>query len=536
VIEVESGNIQEVDYEKLPIVRNSFGFFYSGLGWWAKDSQRAYFVDMKRDYQSICVVEFDIHTGNTFILFEETSETYINTSLNTDDLPTFLSLPESNELIWFSERTDWAHCYLYDLDTGKLKNSITQGEWVVRDILYYDELRRELFLSISGRVPDRDPYYRELVRVNIDSKELTVLSSGNHDVLTVPGLHPDQHLQMAKGLYSELIYSGVSYTGNFAVVTCSRADTSPISVLLNRDGDEILTLEVADLSPLYAKVSEAWRWPEPVKLLAADKKTDTYGLVYRPSDFSPEKSYPVLSHVFNTPELSWVPKGSFTNGGSVCGAAYFTAAALAELGFIVVQIDGRGTAFRSKAFQDESYGWAASASHLEDHVAGIEQLAECYPYMDTNRVGIYALHGGPGIQALLDFPEFYKVSVCALVHDSRLMPYLWGDKFEGLPTPASNPEGTQNKTFQYPEEYMDKLQGKVLLVHGMLDISCPPAITFRLVEALQKANKDFDLLLLPCSGHSNNSYVVRRAWDYLVKNLLEIEPPKEFELTTFYDM
>ena len=527
-IDVESEKIQAANYRQIPIVRNSWGFFYSGLGWWGNDSRRAYFVELERDYKTIRVVEFDTHTGSTRVLFEETSSTHISTSLNIDDLPTFVSLPESNELIWFSERSGWAHCYLYDLESGELKNTITQGDWLVRDILSFDANRRELYLQTTGRVLDRDPYYRDLVRVNVDSGELVTLASGDYDLVTVPSIHPDQNTRFAVDLKRcGESTCGVSPRGDFSVITRSRVDSVPVSVLLNRSGEEILEIETADMSPLHMSVSKTWQWPEPVKLLAADGKTDIYGVVYRPSDFSPDRSYPVVSHVFNTAELTWVPKGSFTNG-PVIGWPYMDAAALAELGFIVVQIDGRGTPFRSKAFYDESYGWSSSASNLEDHVTGIQQLAKRYPYMDLNRVGIYSVPGGPGIQGLLDYPDFYKVGACAITHDSRLFSYMWGDKFEGLAGPGPK--------YRHPEANVENLQGKLLLIHGMLDVSAPPAITFRLVEALQKANKDFDLLLLPNVPHAISSYMVRRAWDYLVTHLQGAEPPKEFNLSTALDV
>jgi hypothetical protein len=207
------------------------------LGWWGNDSRRAYFVELERDYKTIRVVEFDTHTGSTRVLFEETSSTHISTSLNIDDLPTFVSLPESNELIWFSERSGWAHCYLYDLESGELKNTITQGDWLVRDILSFDANRRELYLQTTGRVLDRDPYYRDLVRVNVDSGELVTLASGDYDLVTVPSIHPDQNTRFAVDLKRcGESTCGVSPRGDFSVITRSRVDSVPVSVLLNRSG------------------------------------------------------------------------------------------------------------------------------------------------------------------------------------------------------------------------------------------------------------------------------------------------------------
>jgi dipeptidyl-peptidase-4 len=536
-IEVSTGHIKAADYDPIPIVRNGYGFFSSSMGWWGSDSRRAYFVDLARDYKTARVVEFDTPTGATRVLLEETSDTHINLMLNHDESPTFVPLPKSDELIWFSERSGWAHLYLYDLNAGVLKHPITNGEWLVRDTLAVDEERRELFIHTAGRAardtqPDteRDPYYRDLTRVNLDTGELTTLISGDFDVYSVRSFHYDLNTYIASfcGNLEVSSATGVSPSGNFAVVTHSRADSVPVSLLLDRNGQEILELETADMSPIYRLTSKSWQWPEPVKLQAADGTTDIYGLVYRPSDFDPTQSYPVVNHLMNNPEAPWVPKGSFNNSLHY-GRPYLDASAVAELGFIVVQIDGRGTCFRNKAFADESYGWMESVSNLEDHTSGIQQLADRYPYMDLDRVGVYSPFCGSGAtQAMLRYPDFYKVAVASVLVDDRLLPSpMWSDKWQGLDSP-----GAKN---QYPEAYADNLQGKLLLMHGMLNVAVPPAIPFRIVEALQKANKDFDLLLLPNGKHILGSYAIRRAWDYLVKHLQGSEPPKEFKLITGLD-
>lgn len=538
-IEVETARQQDANYRQLPITRNSDGFFTANLGWWSTDSRRAYFVDVEQDYKTVRVVEFDTYTGATKVLFEETANTQINLMLNNDELPAFVPLPQSNELLWFSERSGWGHLYLYDLETGKLKQPVTQGDWLVRMVVYIDAERREAFIQTAGRKfsdnssmtrpdsettnDDRDPYYRDLCRVHLDTGEITTLASSNHDIIAIA--RNDMNTMLAQAFGRDVAMSnGVSQTGQFAVVTRSRADEIPVSLLVDREGQTILHLETADVSGL----PENWRWPEPVKLLAADGLTDIYGLVFRPSNFSPEQCYPIVSHVFNSPEVPWVAKGSFSNG-VFFGQSYPDAAALAELGFIVVQIDARGTPYRHKAFHDESYGWAESASHLDDHVAGIRQLAERYPYMDLTRVGIVSPVGGPGgLQGLLHHPDFYTVGVANALHDSRLMPrVMWSDKYEG--------QSSTGGEHQYPEAAVEQLQGKLLLIHGMLDTTCPPAGVFRVIEALQKSNKDFDLLLLPNLGHAGSSYVIRRTWDFLVRHLLGKEPPKEYKLTTIFD-
>lgn len=522
-IDVESATIKNAHYPTVPVGRNGWGFFgKAGLGWWAADSKRAYFVDQGRGEKIIRVVEFDTNTGATRILFEETSDTHINVSVNSEDYPPFFPIPETNELVWWSERSGWAHLYLYDLNTGALKNTISNGHWQVRDVIHFDAKRREVFVQTAGRVEKRDPYYRDLVRINIDIGEINELISSDHEIVTVS--QKGEVFMFAYGRDVEMA-GGVSPSGEFAVITRSRADELPVSLLVDRNGREVLELEAANIPAL----PNNWQWPEPVKLVAADGETDIYGLVFRPSDFSPEQSYPVISHVFNTPEIHWVSKGSFTNGVAN-GWPYLDAAALAELGFIVVQIDGRGTTYRHKAFHDECYGWFESASKLEDHVAGIQQLAERYNYMDLSRVGITAhtTGGSGGVQGLLQYPDFYKVGVQTMFHDSRLMPGpMMGDKYEGVSGPAPD--------HKYPEALAENLQGKLLLTGGMLDYITPPATMFRLVEALQKANKDFDMVLLPNVGHACSSYLIRRAWDYLVRHLQEVDPPRSFKLTSVWD-
>ena len=518
-IHMKTGRLQEANYRQIPTVCNGHGFFKEDLGWWGGDSQYAYFVDMERSYKTLRVVELNPETGATRVVLEETSETFLNLSQDNDEHPTLMPLPESNELLWWSERSGWAHLYLYDLKTGKLKNTVTQGEWVVRDTCYFDATRREVFLQTGGRHPERDPYYRDLVRVNIDSGELTTLIDSDHDYFIAS--HKNIVTDLSASVYGLDIKdtNGVAPSGDYTVVTRTRADEVSVSILLDRAGKEIRVLEVTDISSL----PNSWQWPEPVKTLAADGETDIYGLMFKPSDFSPNKSYPVLSHVFNVPDSPFVAKGSFQHA-LFLNWCYLDAAALAELGFIVLQIDGRGTPWRSKAFQDESYGSYQAASNLDDHVAGIKQLADGNLYMDLSRVGIYSCIGTDGgVLGLLQHPDFYKVGVNGdCLHDTRLeSAQLVGDMYEGLSGPTSDSL----------EEQVGSLKGKLLLIHGMLNNMAPPAATFRLVEALMAGNKDFDMLLPPKMGHDLISdYVMRRIWDYLVKHLMGAEPPKQFHL------
>ena len=247
-------------------------------------------------------------------------------------------------------------------------------------------------------------------------------------------------------------------------------------------------------------------------------------LVFKPSNFSSDKSYPVINDACNAPDFSFAPSGSFGNN-HFAGMQLFIAAALAELGFIVVQINGRGASYRDKAFKDAGYGSLQVPCMLEDQVAAIRQLAAERPYMDISRVGIHECQGGQGtLQGMLDYPEFFKVGTTNMPHDSRLMAAsMWGDMYEGK----------ERVCQQFPEEKAERLAGKLLMMDGMLDPVTPPAVIFRMVEAFQKANKDFDLILLPSISHGTCgfNYLFRRAWDYLVRYLLDEEPPKGFRLS-----
>ena len=520
-IDVTTGEACEAHYRRIPTCRNGWGFFNAPLGWWAKDSQHAYFIDQTRGDQIVRLVEFDTYSGATRIVFEETSDTHVNLSLNSEDNPPHIYLPETNELIWFSERSGWAHLYLYDLDSGSLKHTITQGEWLVRRVLHFSIERRELIIQTAGRVAERDPYYCDIARVHVDTGEISTLISTDHEYVVHTPKSVIFHVAQSTDWDIADTVHGVSASGDYIVTTRSRADQVPVSLLLNRDGVVVCELETADITALPT----CWQWPEPVKLTAADDKTDIYGLVHRPSHFDANKSYPVINFVMNGPDVLSVSKGSFINNEAQVGINYLGASALAELGFIVVVIDSRGTPLRSKAFVDESYGWIPDSAQTDDHVEAIHQLAARYPFMDLNNVGVVSMYGVTGgLHSLFERPDFYKVGVVTCPQDSRLMGGpVWGEKYEGLSGP--------DKEHCYPEDMVENFEGKLLLMHGMLDTVSTPATTFRLVEALHKANKDFEMFLLPNVGHDASPFI-RRCWDYLVRHMLAVEPPKAFEMAT----
>lgn len=493
------------------------GPFQRNRVWWGSDSAKTYFIDMARGEKSAKVVKFNTLTGDTDIVFEECSNTYVDLHFLNEELCAFMPLPDSDELIWWSKRSGWAHLYLYDLNTGEIKRQLTRGSWSVREVFGFDAVRRDVFVQIAGRSPDRDPYYREICRISLDSAELTCLASSDHDYVV--------HKKGAIFLYA-LKYSGhdtdgvsgISNTGDYIVTTRTRVDEAPVTQLIDRNGHLVMEVETADLSGL----PEDWKWPEPVKLQAADECTEIYGVIFRPTHFDPNLKYPVIDYAQCLPMISIVPKGSFSSD-TISAVTYLTAAAWAELGFIVVIIDGRGTTFRDEKFHHSSYGKMHLASDLEDHVHGIKQLAERYSYMDLERVGITGQGGcNAAAYGMLAYPDFYKVGTNASLYDVRMT--LGFEVYQGNFARGRAVDCLLS-------ELAGNLKGRLLLVHGMLDNFYHPAGMFQFIDALISNNKRFDMLMIPKGGHMwREGYGLCLAWDYMVKHLQGNEPPREFQL------
>lgn len=523
IIDSNTGDLQAADYPHLPYVYHGAetidGFFTGNLGWWSPDSRHAFFIDITRGSKKVNVVRWDTHTGATQVLFEESTDTYIRICEDTASPPVFLPLSDCNELIWYSERSGWAHLYLYDLNTGELKHPITEGQWLVRGILHYDAKQRELLLQTAARDPDISPYYRDICKVNIDSGVLTPLISSRFDHIVYSPKYLCLMISRAfhKIEYGDDVY-GTSPCGQYVVTTYSRVDTPPVTVLINREGNEILTVETADISGLPID----WHWPEPVKLKAADDQTDIYGVVFRPPGFSPDKRYPVVDFLSGQRIANLAPQGSFINS-HFCN--YHDMAALAALGFIVVGIVGRGTPYRNKTFQDHNFGKPGYDDDLNDHITGLRQLATRYPYMDLEHLGITSMESAPNVvYGSLNHSDFYKVTVSHAFTDPRDTLSLL-EMYHGL-----HDKETLSR-LGGPEDCAESFSGKLLLINGP-----GSEATFRLAEALQKANKDFDMLCLPNLVAEVTSYTRRRGWDYLVTHLQGIEPPHQFQLTTGMDI
>ncbi len=462
---------------------------------WSGDSAQLAFVSSSRDHKEAKLRVADPTTGAVRDVLEEKVETFFESG---NGRVNWRFLPASNEVLWFSQRDNWGQLYLYDLTSGKLKHQITTGDGNVTQVLRVDEQNRQLYFLGVGKEPGRDPYFRHFYRIGFDGKGLKLLTpeDADHDIALAP--------------------SGQHFTDSY-----SKPDVPPIAVLRDAHGKLITTLEKADISRLLAT---GWKPPQPITVKARDGQTDLYGLLFVPTKLDPSKKYPIINNIYPGPQTGSVRGRSFSAGGEQ--------QALAELGFVVVQIDGMGTPWRSKKFHATWYGNMGDNT-LPDQVTGMKQLARAYSWIDIERAGIYGHSGGGNATAtaLFNYPDFFKVGVAqAGNHDNREYEDDWGEKWQGLL--VRNPDGTTNYDNQSNPALAKNLKGKLLLAHGTMDANVPPYSTLLVVDALIKANKDFDLILFPNRGHGfgNESYMVRRRWDYFVRHLLGAEPPREFEL------
>lgn len=466
---------------------------------WSPDGKTLAFVSTSRDHKDEHLRVADAATGAVREVYEEKVATQYESGFHRAN---WFYLPRSNEFIWFSERSNWGELYLYDLATGKLKNPITTGDWDVSEVLRVDEAKRQIWFVGNGRDAGENPYYNHLYRVDFDGSHLTPLTpeAGDH-VLTASG------------------------DGRWFVDAVSTPETPPTTVVRDDSGKVVLSLGQTDISRL---VATGWKPPVPITVKARDGKTDLYGLMFEPTNLDPGKKYPIIDHIYPGPQIGSVGSYAFSAARGDCQA-------LAELGFIVVEIDGMGTPQRSKAFHDVSYGNMGDNT-LPDQVAGIKELAQKYPFIDVSRVGIYGHSGGGNAttEAMLRYGDFFKVGIAESGNnDNREYEDDWGERYQGLL--VTQPDGATNYDDQANENFAKGLKGHLLLAHGTMDNNVPPYSTLLVVNALIAANKDFDLLLLPNMHHGygpDANYMMRRRWDYFVRWLLNAEPPHEFELKT----
>ncbi|MFT4724765.1 MAG: dipeptidyl aminopeptidase/acylaminoacyl peptidase, partial [Colwellia sp.] len=463
---------------------------------WADDSKTFAFVSSTRDHKTATLKIADAKTGKVKRVMSETQKSFFESGV---DGISWQYLEKSNEAIWFSQRSNWGHLYLIDLATGKVKQQITQGDWTVIELLHVNQKTGKLIFTGAGK-EGSDPYYHYLYSVNKDGSELTLLTpEKKHHRIT-------------------LNKAGTHFLDRAATPT-----TAEISRVRAVSNNKELAIETMDISQLKAS-----GWQAPVEFIVKDRngKNDIYGLMYKPTNFDASQSYPVVNYLYPGPQV-----------GSIRGRHFRSARgdnqAIAELGFIVIEIDALGTPGRSKTFHEFYYGNMGD-SGIPDQVSAIEQLAKRHNWIDATRVGIWGHSGGgfASTRALLTFPDFYKVAVSqAGNHDNRNYADEWGEKYHGLE--VINEEGISNYDSQANQLSVDSLQGKLLIAHGTTDTNVPPYNTLIVVEALIKANKDFDMLMLPNRGHgfAREPYMMRKRWDYFVEHLMGATPPKEFQFS-----
>ncbi|WP_157987941.1 S9 family peptidase [Jiangella endophytica] len=462
-----------------------------GQLWWSADGATVYFLSSDRGDHTVRLHELDPGTGEVTVLVEETSTSHILYGPQQQD--TNIRVTSAGEPLWWSQRSGHAHLYRYGRDGSA--TTLTSGDWTVRHVVSIDEDARRVVFTGAGRAPGSDPYLQELYSVSLDGGELTAITSDGLDHDATP-----------------------SPSGRFFVDNASRYDVETVSVLRDSTGAVVLELEQADASGLYAA---GWSPPERVVVKAADGVTDLYCAIYKPHDFDPSATYPVVEEIYPGPQISTAPLRFPVSGGVLTGER--NAAGFAALGFVVVAVDGRGSALRGKDFQD--FGRRGlEGEFVGDHVAAIKQLGATRPWMDLDRVGIFGHSAGgyASTRCMLLAPDFYKVAVSSAgSHDNRPNHVWWAEKFFGSPdefdfAAQSNPA------------HAAKLTGKLLLVHGEMDDNATPHLTMRLVDALIKANKDFDLLIVPNAEHRlmiGAAYWQRRRWDFFVRHLMGATPP-----------
>ncbi len=450
---------------------------------WAPDSRRFTFLYNQRGHQTLRIVAVDATSGAARAIVNEQSKTFIDYSQK--EFHQFLD--ETHEIVWMSERDGWNHLYLYDADSGAVKNQITKGDWVVRGVDRVDPESRRIWFRAGGIRPGQDPYYVHYCRVNFGGSGLVVLTEGD-------GSH-------------EIEYSP---DGRFFLDRYSRVDLPPVSELRRADdGRRVCELERADWSRLLAT---GWKAPERFSAKGRDAATEIYGVIWRPTNFDPKRKYPIIEDIYAGPQDSFVPKRF---------QPYYPDQSLAALGFIVVKIDGMGTSNRSKKFHDVCFKNLGDAG-LPDRIAWIRAAAAKYACMDLSRVGIFggSAGGQNAARAVMTHGDFYKVAVADCgCHDNRMDKIWWNEQWMGWPV---GPEYAESSNVTCAA----KLSGKLLLIVGEMDTNVDPASTMQVVNALVKADKDFDLLVIPGSNHgaAETPYGSRRRMDYFVRHLLGIEP------------
>jgi len=463
---------------------------------WRKDSRAFFFEYNQRGHQIYRVIEVDGTTGKARALISDEPKTFFsyrpaNGNLADAGRRYRYDVTDGKEVIWMSERDGWSHLYLYDGASGAVKNQITRGDWVVRGVQRVDEAKRQIWFSAGGMYPGKDPYFAYYYRINFDGSGMTRLTEAeaNHN-----------------GAYSS--------DGQFFVDNYSRLDSAPVLELRKTAENSVATVEKGDIGEL-AKTT--WRAPEVFTAKGRDGKTDIWGIIVRPSNFDASRTYPVIENIYAGPQGSFVPKSFLT---------FSSMMAQADIGFIVVQIDGMGTSNRSKAFHDVAWKNLGDAG-FADRILWHKAVAAKYPWYDTTRVGIYggSAGGQNSLGGLLFHPEFYKAAVSyAGCHDNRMDKIWWNEQWMGWPI-GPQYSASSNVDNAY------RLQGNLLLIVGEMDTNVDPSSTMQVVRQLIKHNRDFDLLVVPGANHGAArgdqyaAYGDHKRYDFFVRHLLGVRPP-----------
>lgn len=451
---------------------------------WREDSKGITFEYNERGHKVYRILEMSAADGSVRPLVEETNDKYIFYNRLFRHI-----LKGGTQLIWSSERDNYNHLYLINTKDGSVAKQITCGQWYVRQVIKVDEEARQIYFSASGVNKDEDPYLIHYYRIGFDGKNMTCLTPG-------------------EGHHKAWFSSSMKYL----VDQYSMVNKAPVTVLRSAaDGTILMTLDKADISRLEA---EGWTAPEPFVAPGRDGKTPMYGIIQRPTNFDPTKKYPVIEYIYQGPGDQYVPK-SFQ-------AYNWWTTSLAELGFIVVMIDGMGTSFRSRSFENVCYKNLRDAA-IPDHIAWIRAAAAKYPYMDIDRVGIYGMSAGgqESLSALLHFPNFYKCAYSACgCHDNRMDKIWWNEQWMGYPVDEHYKESSN-------VENAHLLKRPLMLVVGEMDDNVDPASTMQVAAALIKANKDFELVVIPGARHTmGEAYGEHKRYDFFVKHLLGVNPPQ----------
>jgi len=454
---------------------------------WDRDKHTLTFEFNERGHKTYRVLEMNAETGQVRPIIEEKEEKYIAwTRVNRHDLR------DGKRIIWFSERDRYGHLYLYDRNTGQVINQITKGKFYVRRILNIDEEKEVIYFTANGEGlpktnPAEDPYNIHYCRVNFNGKGFVDLTpeEGNHSAT-------------------------FSQDRSYIIDTYSTVEVPPVTVLRNgKTGKIMQAIAQTDISELK---KTDWKCQEVFVAKGRDGQTDMWGIIQRPSNFDPTKKYPIIEYIYSGPGDQYVPK-NFQTVGSL--------AALAELGFIVVQLDGMTTSWRSKDFEEVCYKNLKDAG-FPDRIAWIKAAAQKYPYMDLERVGIYGCSAGgqESLAALLFHGDFYKAAYSACgCHDNRMDKIWWNEQWMGYPLDESYIASSNT-------EHIAQLKGKLMLLVGELDDNVDPSSTFQVVNQLIKHNKDFEFIYLPGERHTmGGSYGTHKMYDFFVKNLHGVDPP-----------